>query len=255
LPLSTSPLHLRDDIGNPISVHLPSDNVIGRSALSDKYWDISKPRFVDQLVRSAGDRFCLVDVGANVGLFSRQCLTLSPAIASLYAYEPHPVNFSLLTRNLQGIDRVQLSNFGLGNVTSTLDLYADSKNAGNYSLHLDAMPPSFSKLSVNIVRASDEEPKWLQHGIPIIYKSDTQGFDETIATSLSADFWSNVRGGIFELWRIEGKEYDKESFARILDRFANKVFEKHPNQNVTSAAIMRYLDSVDHQFDDLLFWR
>jgi hypothetical protein len=40
----------------------------------------------------------LVDVGANVGLFSRQCLSLTPRIATLYAYEPHSSNFSLVRK-------------------------------------------------------------------------------------------------------------------------------------------------------------
>jgi hypothetical protein len=50
------------------------------------------------------------------------------------------------------------------------------------------MPENSERTSVDIVRAGDEELKWLAQGNSIFYKSDTQGFDEVIATSLSADF-------------------------------------------------------------------
>jgi hypothetical protein len=37
--------------------------------------------------------------------------------------------------------------------------------------------------------------------------------------------------------------------------FPNKVFEKKPQQMVSSADVIRYLEGVDMQFDDLLVWR
>jgi FkbM family methyltransferase len=254
-PIDSSSFCLRDDGGTSINLYLPNDNVIGLFALLNKHWDISKPRFVEQVVAGVYDDVLLVDVGANVGLFSRQCLSLTSAISALYAYEPHPSNFSLLSRNLRGIQKARLNNFGLGSATSTLNFYVDPNNAGNYSVNVNAMPEIFERTSVEIVRAGDEELKWLAQSKPIFYKSDTQGFDEVIATSLSPDFWDDVCGGIFELWRIPGKEYDVDKFMKIIDGFNNKVFDKKPNQNVSSAEVMDYLRSTDHQFDDLLFWR
>jgi FkbM family methyltransferase len=254
-PADSSSFCLRDDRGTYINLFLPNDNVIGLFALLNKHWDINKPRFVEKVVADINDDVLLVDVGANVGLFSRQCLSLTPKISALYAYEPHPSNFSLLCRNLEGIQKARLNNFGLGSATSTASFYIDPDNAGNYSVNVSAMPESFETTSIEIVTAGDEERKWLADGKPIFYKSDTQGFDEVIATSLSPDFWDNVCGGIFELWRIPGKEYDVDKFMNIVDGFSNKVFDKKPNQNVSSAEVMDYLQATDHQFDDLLFWQ
>lgn len=254
-PPDSSPLCIRDDYGISIPVHLPADNVIGLSTLLTKQWDITKPRFVDHIVTRCNEEVLLIDVGANVGLFSRQCLSLTPKIAALYAYEPDPANFSLLCRNVLGIRKARLNNFGLGNKTSKVKLFLDPDNSGNCSLNVNAMPQRFASTSVDIVRAGEEQDKWLAFDIPIIYKSDTQGFDEVIATSLNQGFWERVRGGIFELWRIPGKDYEADSFARILDSFPNKVFDKNPQMNVSSCEVMQYLASTDHEFDDLLFWR
>jgi FkbM family methyltransferase len=255
LPAEASPLRLIDDAGIAISLHLPCDNVIGRNALLNKRWEFTKTRFVQQVVQAAGRDVCLVDVGANVGLFSRQCLAAVPAISALYAYEPHPTNFALLSRNLRGIGKVRLNPVGLGAATSSMNFYLDPDNAGNYSLNIHAMPREFATLSVDILRAGDAERAWLQHDSPIFYKSDTQGFDEVIATSLSEDFWHRVRGGIFELWRIAGKEFDRDRFVAVLEGFSHKVLERNPQQNLTASDVMRYLNGADQQYDDLLFWR
>ena len=88
----------------------------------------------------------------------------------------------------------------------------------------------------------------------LIYKSDTQGFDEIIATSFDLSFWHNVKIGIFELWRLDGKEYDKDKFHNILDKFTFKVFAKHPAQLVSSTDIENYIAASDGKFDDLIFW-
>jgi hypothetical protein len=82
-PVESSSFCLRDDRGTSINLCLPNDNVIGLFALLNKHWDISKPRFVQQVVACVNDDVLLVDVGANVGLFSRQCLSLIPGIAGL----------------------------------------------------------------------------------------------------------------------------------------------------------------------------
>jgi len=180
---------------------------------------------------------------------------LTSKVSRLYAYEPHPSNFSLLTRNFSGIEKAQLCNFGLGQATATASFFLDSDNAGNYSLNVNAMTDNFATTTISIVAAAEEEDKWLRHPKPIFYKSDTQGSDETIATSLSDNFWDNVSGAIFELWRIPGKEFDADRLAQILDRFGNKVFDKQPGSNVSSSQVIQYLQSTDRQFDDLLVWR
>jgi FkbM family methyltransferase len=254
-PLDSSPLYLKDDTGRPINVHLPSDDFIGLTAVLEKQWEIGKPKFVAQVAAGIRDDLILIDVGANVGLFSRQCLSLTSKVSRLYAYEPHPSNFSLLTRNLSGIEKAQLCNFGLGQTTATASFFLDGDNAGNYSLNVNAMTDNFATTTISIVAAAEEEDKWLRHQKPIFYKSDTQGSDETIATSLSDNFWDNVNGAIFELWRIPGKDFDADRLAQILDRFANKVFDKQPGSNVSSSQVIQYLQSTDRQFDDLLVWR
>lgn len=254
MPEASSPFHLVHE-GKPLPVHLPCDAVIGVHAFLMKSWDEGKPKFLMQFAQGLTDGAVLVDVGANVGLFSRQCLSLMPNLREVHCYEPHPGNHEMLQRNLGMLPHAHLVNLGLSTESGAISFYEDPSNVGNYSLNLKAMPPVYRESKVEVVNAATQEDRWLASGRPIFYKSDTQGHDELIATALSDHFWSQVKVGFFELWRLEGKTFDRARFARILDGFPYKVFEKAPTVNVTTAEVMTYLEGVDGAFDDLLFWR
>ena len=56
----------------------------------------------------------------------------------------------------------------------------------------------------------------------IFYKSDTQGHEKEIATSIPIDLWDQVFAGTMELWRIPGKMHDTNQFAKLIDIFLKK---------------------------------
>ena len=60
---------------------------------------------------------CVVDVGANIGLFSLLVKQLYPE-ARVYAFEPSPVHYALLRQNLAAYQQVQLFQQGLGEVVT-----------------------------------------------------------------------------------------------------------------------------------------
>lgn len=59
----------------------------------------------------------VVDVGANIGLFSLLIKQQVPD-ARVYAFEPSPVHFALLSKNLESCSRVQLFPQGLGDAVT-----------------------------------------------------------------------------------------------------------------------------------------
>ena len=241
--------------GKPSTIHLPSDDIVGASAFIDRSWDPAKPKLFAKVAQSCPEGIVLVDVGANVGLFSRQCLSLISNIAATFCYEPHPGNFELLTRNIGGVRNVNLFRKGLSNSSGNLVFYEDPNNVGNYSLNAAAMPANYRESVVEILDASSQEIIWLSYNKPVFYKSDTQGHDEIIATSLSEQFWHRVKVAVFELWRISGKTYDRNRFTSILDSFPYKVFQSKPTVNVGSSSVIEYLSGTDGAFDDLVLWR
>ena len=255
-PAANSPLSLYDDEGRPSNLHIPLDAIIGLLTFFNGEWDAVKQHLIGQMLNGYREPLVLVDIGANVGFFSRQCANKFPQINKFYCYEPNPRNFNLLVRNLAALKGVECRNCGISSVAGEMEFFLDPDNHGNFSLNENAMPAGYSKTYVDMVdgRAIQEE-LLRDNDSDFIYKSDTQGHDQVIATTFDLEFWKRVRVAILELWRIPGLAYDKSKFISIVSSFPNRRFEKNLEVNVTASEILQYLDSADGEFDDLLLWR
>ena len=239
-----------------LPLSLPTDSIIGRKAFLEKEWDPRKIDFFVSRANAVAQPICLIDVGANVGLFARQCAARMPHIHEAYLYEPHPHNFELLERNLAAWSiSSRLINAAIAEKNSVMHFYEDPDNCGNYSLNLAAMPQEYNVCTVTAIAAADEERTWLAHGYPVFYKSDTQGYDEVIAVNLSLFFWQRVHCAAFELWRIAKPDYDQQKFIRILDSFPFKSFESDPTQLLNTSDVLEFISHRDGLFNDLLCWR
>jgi hypothetical protein len=115
---------------------------------------------------------------------------------------------------------------------------------------------------VKTVNVTEEAAKWLNAGNRILYKSDTEGFDEWIATLIPMAVWEKTFSGLMELWRIPGKpNLDIAAFTAILDGFSNKVFLGNPDmqtkeERCNTADVLDYIAAqADENHRDLAFWR
>lgn len=259
IPDTSSPLYLLDDAKKPMSLFLPLDSVTGLTAITNKHWDPKKQLFLGRILEECNDNLYLVDVGANVGLFSRQCMNKLRNISQVVCYEPNPFNYELAVRNLGTLGRTEINNCGLSVGTGVVDFYQDRDNRGNSSLNQNAMYQGFDIIKVEMKDANTESIRWVTEAsnlsAEIIYKSDTQGSDESIAASFDIGFWKHVKIGIFELWRLAGKTHNPDAFARVLDLYPNKMFENNPGTQMKTKEVMEYLSGDDKEFDDLLVWR
>jgi FkbM family methyltransferase len=262
-PRDATPLHVpavRYDSGaiGPATCRLQLDYVIAPEVLTNHAWDSPALEFYRTLIPTELAAFTLVDIGANVGLISRELMIAFPQIRRAFAYEPHPGNFRCLTHNLRAFrDTVEAANCAVGAENASLALYLDVTNSGNYSLNRAAvvdvnLAPA---VTVPVRRAADEAAAWRRAGLPIFYKSDTQGHDEVIATSLDLDFWDQVFIGTMEIWRISKPVCPPEKLRAALDRFPNKVFRHQPQQPVTTEPVLAFARGDDRVFQDLVFWR
>jgi len=257
IPARGSPLSLISD-QRDLPLTLPTDDCIGCSTFLNGSWDIGKVNFFAVVAQNIDRDICLIDVGANVGLFSRQCVSRISTIREVFAYEPHHENFEILKRNLSDWRaRNHLINAGISNHSGKMELYEDSTNCGNYSFNLASVPPNHQKSVVDVLDGANEEIKWLDsaRANAIFYKSDTQGFDELIATTFSMKFWDTVECAALELVRIKKPDYDIVKFKKIIDQFPNRAFDDDISKNVSSADVVEYLDSEDGSYKDLLLWK
>jgi len=83
----------------------------------------------------------VIDVGANIGEYSKEALEVTPGI-KVVAFEPHPKTFLRLEENLSSYaSRVKLINKGVSSHSGSLELfdYANSNGSGHASLFQDVL--------------------------------------------------------------------------------------------------------------------
>lgn len=253
-PREGSFLYFKNHDDFPANVKIACDNAMSVLVLGLHEWQPEETKFTEWVL-SSSNPITLIDVGANMGLFTRQVLTRLRTIDYSFVYEPHPGNFDLLSFNLTPFEKIERVNAALSDKDGKLELFLDPENCGNYSLTKAAMPAKFSTTTVEIRDAFRESQRWLARSNLVFYKSDTQGFDELIATQLDMLFWESVVGGIMELWQIDKPAYDAAKLEEILDSFPNKVLLNDPARQLSTADILQYLRSRERGHFDLGFWR
>ncbi len=111
----------------------------------------------------------------------------------------------------------------------------------------------FGKHEFRLFRAN----KWLSTVVlgsrNIVWKTDTQGFDEIIITNTPEEVWSQVSFAIVELWRIFKPVFDRDLLARRFDCFPNKSIGL--GKSVTTGEVMNYITGTDWAHEDLYLWR
>ncbi len=254
-PKPGSPLHV--PAAPDATCRFPLDTVIAPPVIVTHSWDAETVRLAAGLVADRAGAATLVDIGANSGLFSRQMLAAAPQLRHVFAYEPHPGNYACLAHNLAPFAQARLHNSAVGAVPGVLDFHLDPENCGNYSLNPAAMPPGQTcpTIAVPVEAAAAAARAWSEPGLPIFYKSDTQGHDEIIATAIPAAFWDGVFAGLLELWRIAKPAWPADRMAALLDGFPNKRFLRDPGTPLTTADVLAYLSGEDGASADILFWK
>ncbi|MCS7052923.1 MAG: FkbM family methyltransferase [Ignavibacterium sp.] len=116
----------------------PINNIIYDFALVGKgiggSTDISKNgegRFLKSLSFLYNEKsFIVFDIGANVGEYSSEILQLFSK-CYIYAFEPNPKSFILLSKKFNHLNNVMLYNLGLGSIKTTTKLYDYKEEEGS----------------------------------------------------------------------------------------------------------------------------
>jgi FkbM family methyltransferase len=239
------------------AVLLPADSVMFPLVAARSGWGLEALDFLGRHIDTARS-YMLLDIGANVGLFSRQAALRHQNIVKILGVEAEPRNFRILQYNLAGLaaGRCTLWNLALSETGAQTKLFCDRENSGNYSLHSDAMRDRpFDTVTVQCVATG----AWMRAHVPVqdatrlLWKSDTQGNDELIISLTPQDVWDRVDIAIVELWRIRKPAFDRVAFLRRIDSFAHKsIGIGHAH---TAADVAALLDAEEWEHADLYLWR
>ena len=84
------------------------------------------------LPQLVGQGATAIDIGANLGYYTRPLSAIVGDEGRVYAIEPVPVIFDVLKRNVAGCNNVTLLNYALGSEERTIEMANDSVAAAGY---------------------------------------------------------------------------------------------------------------------------
>ncbi len=84
------------------------------------------------LPQLVGQGATAIDIGANLGYYTRPLSAIVGDAGHVYAVEPVPIIFDVLKRNVAGRKNVTLLNYALGNEERTIEMANDSVAAAGY---------------------------------------------------------------------------------------------------------------------------
>jgi len=197
------------------NIKLFFDQIITPNVIKNGSWDIFIVNFIKKFSKKKIS-YSFIDVGANIGLMSRQILNTGIKINSIFCFEPEINNFLLLKKNVGFFKESFFFNFALGSTNKDkAKLYLDSLNKGNYSLSKQNIKREYC--NIKIISANTIIKKIIRNNRVnnIIYKSDTQGKDIEIFLSLDSDILKKIKIICIE---ISNFNFDKIDFlSKILE--------------------------------------
>jgi len=110
---------------------IPDDPVNFRLKLLLDKWEPETVNFFRRYIKPG---MLVLDIGAHIGYYTRLFSQLVGPEGLVIAFEPHPVHFSFLQRNVLPCKNVKLVNKALGNENEVLTFYDYDVGSGSASL-------------------------------------------------------------------------------------------------------------------------
>ena len=150
------------------------DNFLSRDIAFNKIWEPEITKLVKEIIKK--DQI-VIDVGANIGYFTTLFSKLVGKTGKVYSFEPAPINFELLKRNVlvNNLQNVLMYQIAVSNVSDKQDLYLSTWNYGDNRLFekpRDERDLEREKIKVDTMRLAEI----VQEKINFI-KIDVQGLE------------------------------------------------------------------------------
>ena len=226
------------------------DQIITPNILKKGKWDYFIIKFICKYIKNKTNQFSFIDLGSNIGLITRQLYLKKPDIKNFHCIEPEKENYNILLNNLDSIKNVYTYNYALTNQESGIKkIYLNKNNFGDFSLL-----KNFNKTTtyINTLNASSFFNKIIsKHKInKIIYKSDTQGFDEMIVLSLSKKILDKIDMMILEISNFNYLKKNILQFFTLIENY--NVKENDIGKKIDKEQIKKMI-SKEVEFNLLLY--
>jgi len=157
----------------------PEDDILSYNLAQDRPWEPEETELFRSLLREGMD---VVDVGAHIGYYSILASGGVGPSGRVFAFEPSPGNFALLTKNLEsnGCTNTRALPTAVAETAGSVELHLDPSNTGGHTL----VAPRGSGKSVQV--ESIDLDGWLQREAvrPALVKIDVEGAEWGVLAGL-----------------------------------------------------------------------
>jgi len=183
--------------------------------------------------RNTGNRI-IVDVGANVGIFSIYMKT-SYQDSRIYCFEPVPSTFHLLETNLKNVHNVKVFPFGLFNEDRTEKIQIHSTNTGANTIKMKEKLKDhfYDTVEIELKKASIVFDELNLDKIDVL-KIDTEGCEVEILDSISSRL-SSIDYVLLE--------YHSESDRRKIDQLLENFYLYSSHAVMKDLGLVKYIHS------------
>ena len=226
------------------------DQIITPNILKKGKWDYFIIKFICKYIKNKTNQFSFIDLGSNIGLITKQLYLKKPNIKNFHCIEPEKENYNILLNNLDSVKNVYTYNCALTNQESGIKkMYLNKNNFGDFSLLKNS---NKTTTYINTLNASSFFNKIIsKHKInKIIYKSDTQGFDEMIVLSLSKKILDKIDMMILEISNFSYLKKNILQFFALIENY--NVKENDIGKKIDKEQIKKMI-SNEVEFNLLLY--
>lgn len=216
------------------------DQIITPKILKTGEWEYFVIKFILKYSKNKNNKYHFFDIGSNIGLISKQLLMKNNAIKKFHCIEPEKNNFEIMKNNLIQFKNVLFYNFALtNNKSKKKKIFLNKENFGDFSLlkNSNGHYCFINTVNINLFFKKIISKYKINN---IIYKSDTQGFDETLIFSLDKKILNKVDILILEISNFKYLIKNKDKLINIIKDF--KVIEDERGQRINLDIILKKIN-------------
>src|SRR3989344_838016 len=164
----------------------------------------------------------VIDVGANIGYFTVIFAKLVGSTGKVYAFEPDPYNYDLLSRNIKfnNLSNVVLIPKALSDSTGKIKLLLDKTNLGNMSFAAQNISDGGGEIDVETITLDD----YLGERKADFIKIDVQGAEGLVFGGAEKTLQNSPLKILMEFWPYGLKNLSADPLA-LLRGLENKGFK------------------------------
>ena len=191
----------------------------------DFFWEIFVENSYEKFNKiNAGDT--VLDIGANVGIFSVKAALIAGPNSKIVAIEPEPRNLTLLKFNTKLFKNILIIPTAVGNISDKIDLNIHFTSGGHFIANNANLNKNYKKISVSIEKLDNIIAK-LNLDLIDFVKIDVEGWEIEVLKGVK-NFLKNIKFFAIASYHNENQKFvikdylEKENFKVI--NYKDKTF-------------------------------